>query len=403
MATAAITVESPRIQRCVLGATVESVAEAFYQLNSHIYMFSNETGWYYLCEGNKWYPTRKINIFKAMHFITDYIKDMCEAVFAAMVVPEEEVDSRFLAAKKRVSSKTFIKNVASALRRYYYREDLAQYMYECHCHLFAFDDCVMNMRTLQVRPIQPEDCIVRTCGYAYREVADDEIEKVRMALEAAVPDTELLHYLLRIVARALGSPAGKPVHILREIDGRGGKRLLLQLARMAFGHYWGNIYYHYLTKKWSVVLRMHVSSLIDVQFCKMVLCDAPIHFMENDSDRNLRGDTLKMVTGSEGNKITCKRAGARFNIKYVPQFQLFLDADHTPKVMGQDNVARLISFPAAAAADPSPLAGMTEQAKGRAFFGLLLRILREERSGTTRGGVEPPQKVIDDTRLLLAP
>jgi hypothetical protein len=72
--------------------------------------------------------------------------------------------------------------------------------------------------------------------------------------------------------------------------------------------------------------------------------------------------------------------GARFNTKYVPQFNLWIDVNRTPEVrttatMAEDLDIRLIRFPASAEGARAAQPPLTEGAKGRGFFGLLLRSL----------------------------
>jgi hypothetical protein len=98
--------------------------------------------------------------------------------------------------------------------------------------LFAFSDCVLDLKTGVTRPIEPADRILTTTGYPYPQHADPTaLAEVRTVL-----DDMLGSAALRSIAVCL---AGQPYSSCTFLSGNGGngKSTLLSLMRAAFGEY----------------------------------------------------------------------------------------------------------------------------------------------------------------------
>ena len=119
-------------------------------------------------------------------------------------------------------------------------------------HLLAFDNCVVDLNTLEIRDIAPEDMISKSCGYEFEwfdESHNPTIREVKQFIESIFIDEDIRHYALKVFACSLhGEIQEQLMHILTG-KGSNGKSALLEFIKHTLGDYYHQIGVQYFTEK----------------------------------------------------------------------------------------------------------------------------------------------------------
>jgi P4 family phage/plasmid primase-like protien len=330
----------------LLTATNASIAEAFYELNPHKYIYSNEDGWYCLQENNTWLATKSKDILSIPNII-NMIRQECYNSLTDILHSyntskdkDEAIYKLIGDSFKKISNTSFIKGVAAFLQGLYYVKNVEKQFNEKR-HLFAFEDCVLDMTTFKTRPIQPDDYITVTAGYTYREASIDEKCVVRGFLAKIFPNECVLEYVLKALATTFeGYNRHEFFHVFTGL-GANGKSCLIDLCKVVFGDYFKTLSVSYLTKDDDGKKDRPLPELAAARYARMLVSSEP-----EERDR-FQVSLLKLITGND--EVGFRGMYAQKVEKYVPQFKLWVLANDMPRLskydQGIERRMRLIHFP----------------------------------------------------------
>lgn len=123
-----------------------------------------------------------------------------------------------------------------------------------HRHLLAFDNCVVDLNTLEVRHPYPEDMISMTCGYDF--IWMDEHQHpvkgdVRRFIESVFVDEDIRRYAMKVFAQALHGEIQEQKFWIAYGGGKNGKSSLFSIIHNALGDYMHIMGVQYFTEKRS--------------------------------------------------------------------------------------------------------------------------------------------------------
>jgi phage/plasmid-associated DNA primase len=108
-------------------------------------------------------------------------------------------------------------------------------------HLFAFNNCVMDLKIMKTRPIVFDDYISITCGYDYNpNPSPESIKNLNSLLSTIFPNKDVLKLYLQIMSCGLTGECIEKFVVLNGCGGN-GKGLLSEFIKILYGDY-GYIY-----------------------------------------------------------------------------------------------------------------------------------------------------------------
>lgn len=319
-----------------------SIADLFYELNPHKYIFSSVEGWYMLQENNTWLATGSKEI-KSIPNILNTIRDECKNILANVITNQRSTgdDTNYKSlgdTLKKISSSSFIKGTAEFLQGKYYIKDIENKFNE-NRDLLAFNNGVFNTKTFEFLKTEPEDYITITTGYDYRPATESEKTKVKQFLSKIFPSEPVLNYILKALSTSLsGHNSYEFFHIFTG-TGANGKSLLMDLCKLVLGEYFKTISVSYLTKD-NDGKDKTLPELVLTRYARMLVASEP-----EERDR-FQTSFMKTITGND--EISCRGLYGK-PIKFVPQFKLWILANDVPKFTKYDNGierrTRCVHFP----------------------------------------------------------
>lgn len=338
------------IQCQLLTGTNASVAEVFHRLNPDAYIYSDAEGWYVLQPNNTWMETGSHDIFSIPN-ILNTIRSGCVDILVDILKQvnknNDPVKQKGLADMiKKMGNTSFLKGAAAFLQGLYYKKGVEKQFNEKR-DLWAFTDCALDLKTMELRPIVPEDYITVTCGYPYRAAEESEKELVMDFLRQILPDEAVRNYMLTALSKTLeGHNKGEWFHCLTG-GGSNGKSKLIDLCAIVFGDYFRTIGVDYLTKDDNGKERP-LPDLVKARWARMLVASEP-----EEKDR-FQVSFMKLITG--GDEISCRGMYAKHVLKFVPQFKLWIMANDIPKLskfdQGIERRMRCVYFPTRFVAHP---------------------------------------------------
>lgn len=336
-------VQEKSIENQILIGTNASIAELFYDLNQHRYLYSSVEGWYVLQENNTWLATNSKEI-KSIPNILNVIRTDCNEVIVKFIekikADTDTTKSKLLAdTLKRLSTSSFIKSVTDFLQGMYYKKDIENKFNE-NRNILAFNNGVIDLTTFEFRSIMPDDYVTITTGYNFRDPTDSEKNKVRLFLSKIFPSEQVLDYILKALSTALtGHNHYEFFHIFTG-SGANGKSLLMDLCKQVLGDYFGTISVNYLTKD-NNGKEPPTPDLVLARHSRMLVASEP---EENDK---FQISFMKRISGND--TIECRGLYDKRILKYVPHFKLWILANDIPKFSkydrGIERRTRCVHFP----------------------------------------------------------
>lgn len=104
-------------------------------------------------------------------------------------------------------------------------------------NLFAFNNCVLDLKTMTTRPIKFDDYISITCGYDYNpDVSEKSLKECNELLNKILPDNDVKKLYLQLISCGL---VGECIEKFVVLNGGGGngKGLLSEFVKLIFGDY----------------------------------------------------------------------------------------------------------------------------------------------------------------------
>lgn len=319
-----------------------SIADLFYELNPHKYIFSSIEGWYMLQENNIWLATGSKEI-KSIPNILNTIRDECKNILANVITNQRSTgdDTNYKSlgdTLKKISSSSFIKGTTEFLQGKYYIKDIENKFNE-NRDLLAFNNGILNTKTFEFRKTNPDDYITITTCYDYRPATESEKAKVKQFLSKIFPSEPVLTYILTALGTALtGHNSYEFFHIFTG-TGANGKSLLMDLCKIVLGDYFKTISVSYLTKD-NDGKDKTLPELVLTRYARMLVASEP-----EERDR-FQTSFMKTITGND--EISCRGLYGK-PIKFVPHFKLWILANDVPKFTKYDNGierrTRCVHFP----------------------------------------------------------
>lgn len=344
------------------------VGQFFYNMKTDAYIFHEACGWYQLGANNRWDLYDKIpSMLKSD--IWNTLKKVAKEHLKMLPKPEPPLDDDegakadykddMATYKKKVKAiwkfvnaigtSGFVDGVIAFLPSMYKDDDLPQKMDEQR-HLFAFSDKVIDLNTMEVRPIDPMDYICINTGYEYPETRDEDarqevIDTLRSIFETneeieASPDAmgEMTTYALDHIACCLsGNPKYERFYIWTGKGGN-GKGVASELVKRSFGGYYHPIPHTVITK---------TCDKKDAPNPPMAKAKGKrfLQFSEPEASDKLQVGCIKELTG--GDEITARDL-FKTTIVFKPQWYLFGQTNNIPKLNRGDGGAtrriRILQF-----------------------------------------------------------
>lgn len=133
------------------------------------------------------------------------------------------------------SAKSMIKDIVSDLSRRLYDPNFFGKL-DKNPDLFAFDDCVMDLKAKQILQHDKSHMISKTCKMNFPNLNNKNLELERF-IQMIQPNLDSRNYLIKILAQTL-SGRSYLEHVYNHIGGgSNGKTMLLTLLSMIFGDY----------------------------------------------------------------------------------------------------------------------------------------------------------------------
>lgn len=102
--------------------------------------------------------------------------------------------------------------------------------------LFGFNNTVYDLQEQQFREYSYDDYVATTCGYAWREPTQEELNTVHSLIQTIIPDKEERETYLQILSTTLEGKCLEKFIVFNGV-GRNGKGLMDDLLLLALGNY----------------------------------------------------------------------------------------------------------------------------------------------------------------------
>lgn len=256
---------------------------------------------------------------------------------------ESEDDKKKIAAAMEIASaagtRKFVSDLIWALPSFYTDEDLVKKMDESR-HLFAFTDKVVDLETMEVRPIAPHDYISITTGYAYPKQSNPGVRKELMKMLWSIwEDDEMVEFVLLTIALCLYGANVSELFYFWKGKGGNGKGLLATLLERVFGAYYHSVPIQVFT---FAADRKDATNdhIVNSKGKRMVMSQEP------EGEAKIQGGFIKGLSG--GDPVTARGIYAR-PITFVPQFGVFIQMNPNVLMTKADDAVRrrlvVVPFP----------------------------------------------------------
>jgi P4 family phage/plasmid primase-like protien len=361
--------------RLVESPTHYSVAEYFYNIRPHDYLFDSKGGWLGVLPSNVWESTdkqtppstMKNKITRSLNAERIQLEGVLikkkrqaeEAQDDAQMKLLDGIQKKCLEFRDKIENASFQSGVTSFLSSFYGEQ--SQFLmtqknitpgegvisvFDTNPDIFAFSDCLYDFKTKDFRPIHPTDYITITCGYAKPKRNEAVRAKIMETLTGIWEDTEPRDYLLTLLAACLNGTRNAEVFAMLTGKGGNGKGLIWEMVMRTFGGY------YYTLKKETLTARNDSATSATAEVAKMrgmrLVCSS-----EPEATEKLQEGIIKLFTG--GDPITARMLYGQ-PTTFKPQFGLFVQSNNIPLfnqiTKGGVRRNRVIPFPFNFVAEP---------------------------------------------------
>jgi len=226
----------------------------------------------------------------------------------------EEKSEKCLKIGTKLKDTNFVKSLCDPIKSLMAVPDFVESKLDSHTDIFAFNDCLYDLKTCGIRPITPEDYVYTTTGYNYNSTPDnDVISNIYKFLRDIQKDEETYQYNLDVMTSCL---IGR--NIFQEIyfktgSGANGKSTEQNVYAHAFGKYAGQPNAEVLTKPSKGA--NETSELHNTKGKRVLFLQEP------DTSDKLVISRVKKLTG--GDKLSVR--GLYCNpTEFYPQFKIIV-------------------------------------------------------------------------------
>ncbi len=215
-------------------------------------------------------------------------------------------------------------------------------------HLLAFNNGVMNLKTMEFREGQPSDCISFSTKIDYHPYSIGKNPEMEYFIQQILPDNDKREYVLKFLASCLSGNVGDEKFYIWTGTGGNGKSKLIEMFDRCMGDYSFKLPVSLLTQK-RQASNQASPELASTRGKRFGVLQEP-----GESEK-LNIGLMKELTG--GDKISC-RALFRDQIEFKPQFHLVLACNSLPEIPSQDGGTwrrlRVVEFTSRFVESPDP-------------------------------------------------
>lgn len=287
----------------------------------------------------KWYVLNKYGIYDYDPNNTGYTKKIF-SLYGKIdnkyieIHKNEENDETKLKIKKNYSKGyDFIrksKNISNMIDfvKPYFERDMGDLFNNVNNKIIAFKNGVYDIEKKIFRLAKPEEYIIITTGYNYKEAEQKYINEVMDILSTIMPNKDNMDYLLKSISLGLLNENITEEFYIWKGCGGNGKGLLAALLYSTLGHYCGTLDINYLAKtKEGQHANAADPQLSSLQYCRLVISTEP------EKDINLRTARLKLLSGRDKIKT---RELYRDCFEFTPRFNIIIQTNDSPQIDGTD-------------------------------------------------------------------
>lgn len=394
----------------VYSGTDEEWAEYVYRNLGDRIIYSDITGWWSLRENNTWAcsgaepENMRTNTIKTiMPRLDREISKIRSGTEEEQKENEDLLKCLSVASKRVRSSRTYV-SLLPFLREKCKKRNLEDLLDSNH-DLFAFNDCVIDMRTNVIRPIDPMDWITLTTGYDYCEPKREVVKEVYDIVNAILDkegDTHITEFVLQELATTLcGRRRISDVQAWTGIGGN-GKGVLSKIMENTLGKYSVPAPEGLFTTK--TISRS--PELLSLRGARCVWVNEP---EKDDQITSL----LKKLDG-DGIRVRDNHAKSREMVTIRPSFALVISYNETPSFSrdgGTRRRLRVVPFTKTYRSNPDPKKGeikadpiiKEKMETDTDYRDAFLHILREAYMRYRDNGyeIDPPREVLDKSEDCL--
>lgn len=316
------------------------VAKFFYNLKPNSYMWSPITKWFELQPNNTWTNCKDIP-HGLVYDITKTLQQTSEELRDTILITDEKAKDKYATITKfykLMGTAIFHNGVIIYLQSYYNVYNLDKLINEKR-HLFAFSDSLIDLETMETRPIEPSDLISITTGYSMPKKNHINNELMTF-LNTLFDSEEMLKYVLTTLAYSMSGTKQFEEFYTWTGSGRNGKGVLTDLVKLVFGDYFYTIDISVLTQPTDGKDKPQ-PALVSARYARIVSTSEPA------SDDKLQVDLLKRISG--GDCLDVRGMYSTNITSYIPQFSLIIQTNNIPSPSRPDQAFnarhRVVPFP----------------------------------------------------------
>ncbi len=299
-----------------------SIANYFYQSHKKGYIFFRS--WYELNSFGVWVEADANTPYQLREEMYEYVaKKLLEfniAVASDETITEDvrkKLHGKICDARMKLGKKDWKDCIVKELEGKYLDRQLFDKL-NANRHLFAFNDCLIDLNTSIIRKIEPSDYISFTCGYNYTTENTDNTQRALGYLNTMFKTQEDMKFAIKCMASCLRGENYFEKFFCFSGKGGNGKGCFFDAMAKVFGNYWGIIPMDYWYNSTSRDALKADTIAISVR-TKRVLYSVEAQEAE-DGDNSLTLCVPKMKTWTGKDTIKCRDnfAKSKEMIEFVP-------------------------------------------------------------------------------------
>lgn len=311
--------------------TKSDYAKLYFSMFPNKYIRSDKSGWYEYNENNILVPRSNSPPSSLLNNIIDTMQKITEDLKQELSFEDEKYKEKMLKLKKAykdLGNPSYIDGVIKVLIHLYTLENLDD-LIDNNNELFAFNNCVYDIKNKIFRKINPTDYITKTTKYDLNDYNIDENmkNKIYKLLFSIFENDEMVEYYLTSTSLSFFTSALQSIYI-HEGSGGNGKGILNTVIRHCLGDYFIATENTFLTTKYEA--SKSNPTLANAKGGRYLSVSEP----DNGKENEFNIDLIKTLTG--GDPITCKDL-YKSNITYIPQFSPNIQCNQKPVLKKLDD------------------------------------------------------------------
>ncbi len=314
-----------------LNGEAYSLAEIIYHYFENDYMYGENDDWY-VFNDHKWKNIGKKNM-DLRHNIQPKLKNLYSKLLN--YYKENDYDKNKLKSlKQNIKSfdNTILKNnILTELTELYIVNKNPKRNFisklDSNTHLIGFNNGIYDLHKFEFRDGKPNDYITLSVGYDYNDKHTDKYNDLLHFLQDIQPNKEEMDYMLTYLSIGL---IGNLLELFTILTGcgRNGKSKLVELLKITFGDYFGNVQSQMFTRP-----RPDANSpdpgLLSLMKKKIVVASEP------EKNSKLNSGFIKFITGRDS--TTLRNCHSNDMIDFTANFITLLICNDIPETDDIDN------------------------------------------------------------------